>query len=181
MAKFKYSLVITLLALSVLTVTNTLTSSADAGGACGRGCHRSMGSCTVEPGLWSGAMNARKHGVTLTSCCRTKSYNQELAACGYPVARNSKHMSGQAVDIKVSPANCNGRSLARYGFHNVCPLYHFNHCHVSICGDARSYRLAKNFALRQANVIRARNMRKTYQRHSAHPISEPGFLLEVFR
>jgi len=150
------------LGAAFLVALNLLPRSADARGACGRGCQRSMGSCSVNASLWEAAMNARQSGHTLTSCCRTPEYNRQMASCGYPVAANSAHTQGRAVDVLVPPGQCNGRSLSAYGFSNVCPLYHFQHCHVALCGDARSYDRAKSRARSHASGIRAKHMRTAF-------------------
>ncbi|NJL24100.1 MAG: hypothetical protein HC902_02220 [Calothrix sp. SM1_5_4] len=141
-----------------------LTPSADARrSGCGKGCQRSMGQCTVNSALWNAAMTARQAGVRLTSCCRSPAYNAQLRACGYKPSPSSSHMSGNAIDLLVSPSRCNRRSLSAYGFANVCPDYHAGHCHISQCGTAQTYRKAKAAAQDRARRHRQENYRSSSQ------------------
>ncbi len=142
------------LILSVFSVENT-----EAAG-CGAGCQRSMGSCTVNSSLWASLSAARESGVRATSCCRSKEYNTRMRSCGYFPSPSSAHMSGNAVDLIVSPARCNSRNLAQYGFSNVCPHYHYGHCHVQQCGTPRTARAARERVPSRAARIRRDNYRR---------------------
>lgn len=144
-----------------ILASSGFTESARAKG-CGLGCQRSMGSCTVNPMLWNAALAARNSGVPLTSCCRSPEYNAQLRSCGYRPAVNSLHMSGNAIDLLIRPANCNSGYLSRFGFLRVCPLYHAGHCHISSCGTATSYRQARSAETQKLRQRRAINQRNAY-------------------
>ena len=123
---------------------------------CGRGCQRSMDDvCTVEKNLWDAAVAS---GIRMTSCCRSPQYNALLASCGYAPARNSAHMTGQAIDLALSPSNCTKGYLQGRGFPNICPYYHANHCHVSSrCGSASTATQAGHRTRERATGIREHN------------------------
>lgn len=126
---------------------------------CGRGCQRTMdNACTVEARLWAAAEQAIKQGIRVTSCCRSPQYNALLRQCGYFPAKRSAHMSGQAIDLIVSPRNCNSGYLQRIGFPPVCPYYHHGHCHVQTrCGTAASAGQARAKSQKRAQKVRNYN------------------------
>lgn len=149
--------------------------------SCGMGCQQSMGSCTVNSGLWNAAMSARASGIPVTSCCRSPEYNARLRSCGYQPAVNSLHMSGRAIDLGVSPSQCNSRSLARYGFSNVCPLYHANHCHISMCGRPGDYQRGYTYQEQRNKQLRQYRKQKVYnQRYETAPQQQNQFPLFNF-
>ena len=141
--------------------------------SCGAGCQRSMGSCTVKPDLWAAVQNAASAGVRSNSCCRSEEYNNRLRSCGYRPARRSHHMTGNAVDLNVSPRACNARSLARYGFNNVCPHYHANHCHVQKCGTAGSYKRAQTETRQRGREIQRRNRQRARSQNVQYYYEQP--------
>lgn len=126
---------------------------------CGAGCQRTMGNCRVNESLWSAVIAARQAGLRVTSCCRSPAYNRQLRACGYFPAISSAHMSGNAVDLIISPGRCRKEALRAYGFDNVCPDYHYGHCHITQCGTPRSYIAAQQRAREEARRIREQNRR----------------------
>ncbi len=144
--------------ITILFAAGLIMYSAPASaGKCGRGCQQSMdGACTMEPRLWRAAIESR---FTLTSCCRSPQYNAQLRSCGYFPSSRSAHMTGQAVDIKISPKNCNARYLQGIGFPPVCPHYHHGHCHVQTrCGNAQTASRARERVRHQrAPAIRSQS------------------------
>ena len=127
--------------------------------SCGAGCQKAMGSCRVNEALWGAAMTARQAGLRVTSCCRSPAYNRRLRACGYFPSPSSTHMSGNAIDLIISPRLCKREHLRAYGFDNVCPDYHYGHCHITQCGTPRTYQAAQRRAREEVRRIREQNRR----------------------
>jgi hypothetical protein len=134
-------------------------------GMLGANCVSSMGNpageyCQMDPLLLSlidfSTQKTKLGGHRVNSCCRTNTYQANLRACGYPAARVSNHVSGRAVDLAISPKNCNQNFLLGVGMPKMCPLYHFNHCHVALCGDQASYNQARERQRQRDEEIRRR-------------------------